>query len=65
MTIETIIHDGISTKHRVWRKIYRTINYDQLLNGFKSYEKFCKWGEMWQLKGDKRILLATFGGRHE
>lgn len=65
MTIQTIINDGLETKTRTYRKVYRMINYDKYLRGFRAQSAFSRWGEMWQLKGDKRILLATFGGRYE
>lgn len=61
MVIQTRIHDGISVKTRVYRKVIKGVNLAQYREGFYAQALFCKWGEMIQLKGKQRIKLARFG----
>ena len=61
MVIQTRIHDGISVKTRTYRKIYKSQSYYEWREGFMAQSSFCKWGEMVQLRGTERILLASFG----
>lgn len=61
MTIQTIINDGLNVRHRTYRKVYRMGGYGEMLRGFLDSANYSKWGEMWQLKGNKRILIARYG----
>lgn len=61
MVIQTRIHDGISIKTRTYRDIVRGVNLAQFREGLFAQEPYTKWGEMVQLKGNERILMARFG----
>ena len=62
MTIQTRINDGVSVKTRTYREIAKgSPEYCRRLYGFMKQADICKWGEMIQLKGTERIVLAHFG----
>ena len=61
MIIQTRIDNGLSIKTRTYRDVIRGVNLSEWITGFYAQRTYCKWGEMIQLKGDKRIPLARFG----
>lgn len=61
MVIQTKIHDGISIRTRTYRNIIKNVNLVEFKENFLSQRSYCKWGEMIQLKGNDRIILASFG----
>jgi len=61
MVIQIRIHDGIRIKTRTYRDVVRGVNLAQYREGFYAQEAYSKWGEMVQLKGNERIVLARFG----
>jgi hypothetical protein len=62
MVIQIIIHDGINTRTRTHRDIVLARgDLTRLREGFEAQAAFSKWGEMVQLKGKERIILAKFG----
>lgn len=65
MTVQTKINDGISTRTRTYRNIYKGKNLAEFREGFFAQEEHCRWGIMVQLKGHQRILLHRFGETEE
>jgi len=61
MVIQTRIHNGININTRTHRNIVRGVNLAQFREGFFVQEPYSKWGEMVQLKGNERIVIARFG----
>lgn len=61
MTIQTIINDGITVRTRTYRDIIKGVNLAEARDGFYAQEAYSRWGEMYQLKGTNRILIASFG----
>ena len=61
MVIQVTINDGVETRTRTWRKIYKGDFYDKWRQGFLAQAAYNKWGTMIWLKGKERIILASFG----
>lgn len=61
MVIQTHINDGISVKTKTYRNVIKGVNLAQFREGFYAQKVYSRWGQMFQLKGKQRILLASFG----
>lgn len=61
MTVQTLIHDGVSIKTRTWRKVYQTKGLAEVREGFYGQREHSRFGILVQLKGKERIILNTFG----
>lgn len=61
MVVQMIIDTGIATITRTYRDIIKGVNLAQMREGFYAQEQSAKSGQMYQLKGKERILVAQFG----
>lgn len=61
MVIQTAIHNGVRVERKVYRNLVKQKHLAKYRTGFYAQREQNKAGAMWELRGDKKILLAGFG----
>lgn len=65
MVIQTVINTGYKIERKIYRDILKHKEIAKYRTGFYAQRNTNKAGAMWELRGQRRILIAAFGNISE